>query len=55
LPCDVRPGERSRLWAAVKSPAEPGDYDLVLTLVQENVTWFDAAGIAPQTLRIHVE
>jgi 4-amino-4-deoxy-L-arabinose transferase-like glycosyltransferase len=44
LPGAVRPGESVRVTAEVRTPSDPGRYQLVLTLVQEGVTWFDAAG-----------
>jgi hypothetical protein len=44
LPRDVRAGGRATLAVRVKTPAEPGAYTLQLTLVHENVTWFENMG-----------
>ncbi|WP_040590498.1 Wzt carbohydrate-binding domain-containing protein [Methylobacter marinus] len=50
----VQSNERMRLWATVKAPSIPGNYVLALTLVQENVAWFDQMGCAAQTVHICV-
>jgi hypothetical protein len=44
LPRDVRAGGRATLSVRVKAPAEPGDYLLQITLVHENVVWFEQKG-----------
>jgi hypothetical protein len=44
LPRDVRAGGRASLAVRVKTPAEPGAYVLHLTLVHENVSWFENKG-----------
>ena len=44
LPRDVRAGGRASLAVRVKTPAEPGAYVLQLTLVHENVSWFENKG-----------
>jgi hypothetical protein len=44
LPRDVRAGGRATLAVHVKTPAEPGAYVLQLTLVHENVIWFEHKG-----------
>jgi hypothetical protein len=41
LPQDVRPGECVRVRCFVRAPEQPGRMTLVLTLVQEEVAWFD--------------
>lgn len=41
LPLNVQPGESVALNAAVRTPPVPGKYKLILTMVQENVTWFN--------------
>lgn len=43
LPEDVPPGGTIDVLVAVRAPAEPGKYLLRVTLVQENVAWFDQA------------
>ena len=42
LPRDVAPGERCCLEALILAPDTAGSFTLVLTLVRENVGWFDA-------------
>jgi|GEM_PF-789634 len=37
----VGPGQRVEVPAMVRTPAEPGDYQLAITLVQEAFVWFD--------------
>ena len=44
LPRDVRPGETEEVWVPVAAPSHPGQYTLVLTLVQERVAWFCDVG-----------
>jgi hypothetical protein len=44
LPRDLRAGGRATLAVRVKAPAEPGAYVLQLTLVHENVSWFENKG-----------
>jgi hypothetical protein len=41
---DVRPGETEEVWVPVAAPSRPGQYILVLTLVQERVAWFCDVG-----------
>lgn len=43
LPADLGPGESLRMWVRAKVPDLPGRYGLAVTLVQENVAWFDIA------------
>ena len=44
LPRDLRPASRAALSARVATPSEPGSYVLVVTLVHEQVTWFEHKG-----------
>lgn len=41
---DVLPGDQAELLATIKAPGRQGRYRLILTLVQEWVTWFDQVG-----------
>jgi Polysaccharide pyruvyl transferase len=41
LPRPLEPGGRIEVMAQVAAPATPGAYTLALTLLQENVAWFD--------------
>jgi hypothetical protein len=55
LPGDVRPGEVLPMTLRVRTPERPGVYDLAITLVQENVAWFDqATGSASPRRRVEV-
>jgi hypothetical protein len=49
LPRDVRAGGQATLAVRVKTPVEPGAYMLQLTLVHENVTWFENMGAGTVT------
>lgn len=44
LPRDVRPGETEELWVPIAAPSRPGQYTLVLSLVQERAAWFCDVG-----------
>jgi hypothetical protein len=46
FPRDLRPGGRATLSARVATPNEPGSYVLMMTLVHEQVTWFEHKGAA---------
>jgi hypothetical protein len=55
MPHDLRAGSRVALAARVATPREPGSYVLMLTLVHEQVTWFEHKGattiVRPVTVR----
>jgi cell division septation protein DedD len=40
LPQDLKPGESVKLNATIQAPAKPGNYNLEVTLVQEQAAWF---------------
>jgi hypothetical protein len=44
LPRDLRPGSRAALSVRVATPHEPGSYVLMVTLVHEQVAWFEHKG-----------
>lgn len=46
-PAGVQPGTSVNATMQVQAPPSPGDYQLVLTLVQEQVAWFEALGFMP--------
>ena len=54
IPESVAPGETIALNAVVKAPEVPGQYRLVLTLVQENVGWFSDREAKPFNAAIEV-
>jgi hypothetical protein len=54
LPRDLRAGSRAPLSVQVATPADPGSYVLILTLVHEHVTWFEHRGATPITRSVVV-
>lgn len=54
LPTALAPDETTSLTAQIVTPDRPGDYILQLTLVQENVAWFDQKGAEPLALPITI-
>lgn len=55
FPTAVAPGETTLLSARILTPPRPGNYILQLTLVQENVAWFDQKGAQPLALPLRIE
>jgi hypothetical protein len=54
LPVDLPPGESAALTAIVETPRKPGKYQLVLTMVQEGVAWFDDQQAPPQLVDVEL-
>ena len=54
LPADVVTGGKVTISVPVLGPEKPGTYTLRLDLVQEGVTWFSGAGVAPHDLTANV-
>jgi hypothetical protein len=54
LPHVVAPAQEVSLRAIVKAPAQPGRFILRLTMVQEDVAWFDARGGQPLDISVVV-
>ena len=54
LPRDLRAGSRATVSARLATPSQPGSYVLVVTLVHENVTWFEHRGASTITRTITV-
>jgi hypothetical protein len=54
LPQVVAPAEEIFLRAIVQAPAQPGRFILRLTMLQENVAWFDARGAKPLDIPVVV-
>jgi hypothetical protein len=44
FPEDIKPNETAKVAAAFSVPANPGNYIVHFTLVQETVSWFDTVG-----------
>jgi hypothetical protein len=55
LPHMLRPGERIRLPAPVRSPKEPGDYILQWDMVIPQVAWFSRQGWRGPEIPVRVE
>jgi len=41
LPQSIAPSTSAKCYLGLRAPAEPGVYELRVTLVQEGVAWFD--------------
>lgn len=54
LPGFVLPGAALRIDLPVEAPAEPGDYRVVVDLVQESRTWFLDRGVVPAEVPLQV-
>ena len=54
LPGDLEPGESVTLRALIRSPDNPGEYVLQITLVQEGVAWFSDLGGGEVSLPVAV-
>jgi SAM-dependent methyltransferase len=54
LPEFVTPGARIKVDLPVEAPSEPGDYLIVIDLVQESRTWFSDRGTPSATVRLGV-
>jgi hypothetical protein len=54
LPRPLAPGESIDLRVDVRTPAAPGEYRLVIELVQELVRWFADAGAERLTIPVRV-
>ncbi len=54
LPGRTPPGGRVDLDLTVTAPQVPGRYDLVIDVVQENVSWFEIRGAAVAIRSVHV-
>ena len=55
FPHDIAPGEQITIDdVRIETPKEPGLYKLQLTLVHENVTWFEAKGASVLLIPVNV-
>lgn len=50
----VRPGESILESVNVMAPTEKGEFKLVVTVVQENVCWFEDRGFLPECIAVKV-
>lgn len=51
---DIAPGASTTVSLAVRTPAAPGQYTLVVDLVEEGVTWFADDGATPLRIPVSV-
>lgn len=51
---DLKPGEETEVPLVVTAPGEPGEYTLVVDLVQEQVSWFHEKGSPTASVKIMV-
>lgn len=54
LPWNLSPGESAALNAVARTPSTPGKYKLILTIVQEDVAWFNDQGANSPEISIEV-
>jgi hypothetical protein len=54
LPSDVNPGESIGITATIQAPSLPGEYRLVLTMVQEKIFWFSDKMSNPLSIPLKV-
>lgn len=54
LPTTLSPQDSEKVNALVKLPEKPGKYTLVLTMVQEGVTWFNDVGAPSPKIAVTV-
>ncbi len=52
LPMSVPPASRITVELRAESPPQPGDYELVIDLVEEGFGWFAERGVAPLVVNI---
>jgi len=50
----IAPGETVESEMTVQAPEQPGSYELVLTLVQERVRWFEERGFVPCKVEVEI-
>lgn len=55
LPRELKAGESVNVQATIKSPDQPGEYILRLSMVQEHVAWFDDRGAKALNLPVTVK
>jgi hypothetical protein len=54
LPHDLRKNEKARVSMKFKAPHEPGNYILMLDMVNEGVCWFQERGSEPVSVELIV-
>jgi hypothetical protein len=51
---DLLPGGSATINAAIQAPAQPGNFTLRLTMLEDQVVWFDERGAVPLDLLVTV-
>src|SRR5882762_1331095 len=51
---DLRPGEEAEMTLQITAPKEPGEYILILDMVQEGVAWFGEKGSPTTKVKVTV-
>ncbi len=52
LPVSVPPASRITVELRAESPPQPGDYELVIDLVEEGFGWFSERGVVPLVVKV---
>lgn len=52
LPYSLNPGDSASIDIIIQTPSLPGKYHLVISLVQENIAWFEDKGFIPTVIEI---
>jgi uncharacterized protein (DUF3820 family) len=50
----MNPGDKAKIDITIQTPSLPGKYQLVISLVQESVAWFEEKGFIPPVVEIDV-
>ena len=54
LPYSLQSGDKAKIDCTIQTPSSPGSYQLIITLVQEGVAWFEEKGFIPPVVEIEV-
>ena len=55
FPADLHPGQEAEIPLTITAPRAPGDYLMIIDMVQEGVAWFGERDSAPLRLRVRVD
>jgi hypothetical protein len=55
LPYGIKSGASVSLKVTIQAPPQPGNYKLIFSMFQHNVTWFDDKGATPLVVNVKVE
>lgn len=54
IPKDLKPGEETEMTLQITAPKEPGEWFMLLDMVQEGVTWFHERGSTPAKIKVQI-